>query len=137
MEITTGTFFGEALQESVEDSKYVYLNDLSRIEVKQDGKTVLLCRRREYFTNPPTKEVSLIRELIGVLQIELLPRKDFISSGKVTVKATLPTELVQTEAGFWSQWDIVVGNTIKYGSIKECGNFYDRNADIIIDVPNK
>lgn len=135
--ITPAVCFGEALEQSQEDnSNCLYLRYLCRIEVRKKGKTLLVGSRNDYFWNPPTLEVHLIREILDALQIELIARKDFVSSGRVTVKVTAPTELVQTESGFWSRWNIRVGER-EYGFIKETGNFYDRDAEIIIDVPQK
>lgn len=133
--ITAGALFGESLEERIDDnSNCLYLKRLNRIEIKQNGKSVLYSYRTEFFMNPPTSEVQLMREILELLGIELISREDFQSSPSVTVKVSEKTQLIQVESGFWSKWLIVFG-IIPCGAIKESGNFWDRGADIIIDIP--
>lgn len=133
--ITLGTWFGESWEERIdENSNCLYLKCLCRIKIKRDGQEILNFYRTEFFLNPPTKEVQLMREVLEELGIELIPRKDFRSSTSVTVKVSEITQLIQVESGFWSKWRIVFKG-INCGVIKESGNFYDRDADIIIDIP--
>lgn len=132
--ITLGTCVGEALEERMDDnSNCLYLRCLDGIELKQNGKSLMDFHGNKFFPNPPTKEVQLMRELLENLNIELIPCKDFRSSQSVTVKVSEQTQLIQVEAGFWTKWKIVVEG-IPYGIIKETGNFWDREADIIIDI---
>lgn len=133
--ITLGSWFGEALEERAEDnSNCLHLRRLNYINIEIDGKTVLHSYRTDFFLNPPTEEVQLMREVLKILDIELIPCNDFQSSPSVTVKVSKQTQFIQVEAGFGSKWQIVFGG-IPCGAIEESGNFYDRDADIIIDIP--
>lgn len=117
-----------------DNSNCLDLTCLNYIDVKRNGELIQSFYRTEFFQNPPTKEVAATREIFDLLGIELIPREDFQSSPSVTIKVSKPTRLIQTEEGFWSKWIILY--RIPCGTIKECGNFWDRGADIIIDIPN-
>lgn len=123
------TWFGESREERT-DCLYLRLNS---IEIKREGKSISYSYRNEIFLNPPTKKVQTMRELLELLCIEVIPQKDFQSSPSVTVKVSEQTELIHVKSSFWSKWYIMYEGS-PYGVIKE-GNFWDGDADIIIDVP--
>lgn len=134
--ITTGVWFGESWEETTEEhSNCLHLSNLSRVEIKRDGKSIDWETRTKFFLNPPTERVQMMRDILSIIGLGVIPRKDFRSSGKVTVVSTPSIQLEQTESGFRSEWLILLEG-VKFGSIEECGNFWDRSADIIIDIPS-
>jgi len=132
--ITLGTWFGESREERTDDASYLYLKCLNGIKIKREGKVILSSKRREVFSNPPTKEVHEIREILDAIKLELIPCENFITTCFVTVKVSKPTYIRQTMAGFESEWLIVRGE-IKLGLIEEHGSFDNRNTDITIAIP--
>lgn len=116
------------------NSNSLNLPGFVRIEIKRDGKLVEVLSPNQFFYNPPTETVSIIRDVLNKLGINLISRKDFISSRDVTFKADESILLVKIEEGFWETW-IIYWKGIPYGAIKTSGNFWDRSTDLVIDIP--